>query len=178
MKRLMIALMFVPALAAAEVQYQPIEGITIVPAYASVSHKFSADETFKKIWDEYLKADYFHLLDNASAVTFKDLGSRRWYAGTSTYVYKRKYLTIDFNVLKPLDTSSSLLPGAGASFQLGSFLYHDIDFVKTITDRVGKTAPMIYGANIGIGYARNFSTGKNMFMLYGGVVSKFGGGGK
>jgi hypothetical protein len=139
-----------------------------------VSASATMDSTLGSIWDSVSASKNFHLLDNASAMTFKSIKANKWYTGVGTMVYQYSYLDLDFLAIRTIDTRSSIIPGAGITIQAGRFLYERVGFIKEIVDRAQKTAPMINNATLGIGYSRNFSTGEDIPYVYGGIVAKWG----
>jgi hypothetical protein len=132
----------------------------------------SLDDLLGHAWTEIAASSNFHLLDNASAEIGKDLRSHTYYAVSSTYLYKYRYFSADFLGIKPLDNSSAIIPGGGLKFHCGELLY-TIPAVKKAADSIGKSARLIDNATLAIGYSRNFSTGDNLLLIYGGFVKKF-----
>jgi hypothetical protein len=136
------------------------------------------DLTLGNAWQMLFQSDNFHLLDNATPMVAKSLQRHVWYTGVGTTFYTYKYLNVDFQALRVSSASSNFYPAIGANLMIGRFLYDDLPFVKTAVDSIGKSAPMISTGTLGLGYTRDFNTGRNVPFVFGGIVSKFGQGGK
>lgn len=172
MKKIMISLIIAltPMIASAEDIVKNI-GVDSI----SVSYKLSPDQTLGNLWDKLIASENFHILDSAMPMIVKSTKNHNWYTGVGTTVYKYKYLDISFQAIKPLESRSKMLPGVGALFQLGAFLYGNVKPVAKFTDRIRKTSTLIDGANLGVGFTRNFSTGEDMPYVFGGLVARWGG---
>ena len=132
----------------------------------------SLDKVAGDVWRALSNSENFHFLDNASADVFKNLNKREYYCGSSTYMYKYWHLSADFVALKPLSTSSAVIPGGGVKLHVGELLY-TIPIVKRFADSIGKSAKLIDNATLGIGITRNFDNGETIPVIYGGFVKRF-----
>jgi len=132
------------------------------------------DETLGAWWKSVTASENFHLLDNASIELCKDLGRHRYYTGSSTYLYRYGYASVDFIGIKPLDSSSTVIPGAGVKFFLGDYLYEKVKPVRNVVNYLMPEKPiLIDNITLGIGATRNFETGETIQIIYGGLVKKF-----
>jgi len=139
--------------------------------FSPIVYAGTIDTFLGNAWTSISASKNFHFLDNASADVFKNLNKHEYYGGTSTYLYKYWHLSANFIALKPLDTRSELLPGAGVKFHVGEWLY-TIPQVQDIVDYIGKQS-LIDSATLGIGYSRNFSTSGDMVVIYGGLIKRW-----
>ncbi|MGD9642760.1 MAG: hypothetical protein AB7V08_08480 [Elusimicrobiales bacterium] len=143
--------------------------LLLAPASAKAG---GLDAMLSDTWRAVSASSNFHLLDNASMEIGKDLNRHAFYAVSSTYLYKYKYVSADFLGIKPLESSASLIPGAGIKFHAGELLY-TIPAVKAAADSIGKSAKLIDSATLAAGYSRDFTHGRDIVMIYGGFVKKF-----
>jgi hypothetical protein len=137
----------------------------------------SLDVIAGSAWDSVSASSNFHLLDNASVLAFKDLNHSTVYSGLSTNLYSFSYVGVDFLAVRPMNITSTYLPGIGVNVQAGKLAYDKIPAVKELADYIGKAAPLISGGNIAVGGVRNFAFSKNIWGVYGSLVAKFGQGG-
>jgi len=132
------------------------------------------DDALGAFWKGILASENFHLLDNASVDLCKDINHHRYYTGSSTYLYKNGYLSIDFIGIKRLEKSSTLIPGGGVRFFAGDYLYDNVRPVRDLMNAILPAKPgFITDITLGIGVNRDFSNGETLVILYGGLVKQF-----
>lgn len=134
----------------------------------------NVDKALSAFWDDISASDNFHLLDNASVEICKDLNHHRYYTGSSTYLYKYGYLSLDFIGIKRLEMSSTVIPGGGVRFFAGDYLYQRVRPIRNIVDALlPANKSLMKEATLGIAANRDFSNGKTIVILYGGLVKQF-----
>ena len=148
--------------------------VVLIGTMACAANAGTVDGYFGKVWSEIAASDNFHFLDNASVEICKDLNKHRYYTGSSTYLYKYGYLSLDFIGIKRLDKSSTVIPGGGVRFFAGDYLYQRVRPIRDVINALMPDGKALMGeATLGISANRDFSNGKTIVIIYGGLVKQF-----
>jgi hypothetical protein len=121
-------------------------------------------------------ADGFHVVDNGSLMTLRDLQNGVWAAASSTAIYKKYYLSIDGMLgYIPSIQGANGFYAAGGRFWGGQFLYENVPAIKSLADMSQLTSGLLQYGTIGYWGTRDF---QNNIWRQGwdvGLTFKFGG---
>lgn len=118
--------------------------------------------------------DGFHLLDNGSLLTLRDLKNGVWAMGSSSAFYKKYYLSADAMLGYIPDTpSANAFYALNGRFWAGQLLYEKVWFIQALADKLALTSTLLQYGTVGAWGTRDFQYGIWRYGWDAGVTIKF-----